>query len=79
MDAKVRREINVLKLFRHPHIIKLYEHHLYGILIRSYEVIETPSDIFLIMEHVSGGELFDFIVEKGKVCSDTWHICSQYS
>ena len=24
MDAKIRREIQILKLFRHPHIIKLY-------------------------------------------------------
>ena len=23
MDAKIRREIQILKLFRHPHIIKL--------------------------------------------------------
>ena len=46
---KIRREIQVLKLFRHPHIIKLYE------------VITTPTHIFMIMEFVSGGELFDFI------------------
>lgn len=46
---KIRREIQVLKLFRHPHIIKLYE------------VITTPSHIFMIMEFVSGGELFDYI------------------
>ncbi|XP_064389365.1 5'-AMP-activated protein kinase catalytic subunit alpha-2-like [Halichondria panicea] len=51
---KVRREIQILKLFRHPHIIKLYE------------VISTPSDIFMIMEFVSGGELFDYIVKNGK-------------
>ena len=49
-----RREIQILKLFRHPHIIKLYE------------VITTPTDIFMIMEYVSGGELFDYI---GK-----WHL-----
>ena len=48
---KIRREIQVLKLFRHPHIIKLYE------------VITTPSHIFMIMEFVSGGELFDYIGE----------------
>ena len=46
---KIRREIQILKLFRHPHIIKLYE------------VISTPTDIFMIMEYVSGGELFDYI------------------
>ncbi len=54
---KIRREIHVLKLFRHPHIIKLYE------------VITTPSHIFMIMEFVSGGELFDYIgLLRGSKC-----------
>ena len=49
VQEKIRREIQLLKLFRHPHIIKLYE------------VISTPTDIFMVMEYVSGGELFDYI------------------
>ncbi|CAF4884883.1 5'-AMP-activated protein kinase catalytic subunit alpha-2 [Pieris napi] len=53
--GKIRREIQNLKLFRHPHIIKLYQ------------VISTPTDIFMIMEYVSGGELFDYIVKRGKL------------
>lgn len=53
--GKLRREILNLWLFRHPHIIKLYQ------------VISTPTDIFMIMEFVSGGELFDFIVKSGKL------------
>ncbi|XP_044744553.1 5'-AMP-activated protein kinase catalytic subunit alpha-2 [Coccinella septempunctata] len=53
--GKIRREIQNLKLFRHPHIIKLYQ------------VISTPSDIFMIMEYVSGGELFQHIVDHGKL------------
>lgn len=53
--SKIRREIQNLKLFRHPHIIKLYQ------------VISTPTDIFMIMEYVSGGELFDYIVKHGKL------------
>ena len=39
---KIRREIQNLKLFRHPHIIKLYQE------------ISTPTDIFMILEYVSG-------------------------
>lgn len=58
MDKKIRREINILKLFRHPHIIRLYE------------VIETKTDIFMVMEYVSGGELFDYIVSKGRLSED---------
>ncbi|CAF3185204.1 unnamed protein product [Rotaria socialis] len=53
--GKIRREIQNLRLFRHPHIIKLYQ------------VISTPTDIFMVMEYVSGGELFEYIVKKGKL------------
>lgn len=35
-----------------------------------YEVIDTPTDIFLIMEYVSGGELFDYIVSRGRLPQD---------
>jgi len=66
MAHKVRREIQFLKLFRHPHIIKLYE------------VITTPTDIFMIMEYVSGGELFDFIVKNGRLSeADARHYFQQ--
>jgi hypothetical protein len=36
----VRREIKILRLFMHPHIIRLYE------------IIETPTDIYVVMEYV---------------------------
>ena len=36
----VRREIKILRLFMHPHIIRLYE------------VVETPNDIYVVMEYV---------------------------
>ncbi|KAK4743976.1 hypothetical protein SAY87_010288 [Trapa incisa] len=58
MEEKVRREIKILRLFMHPHIIRLYE------------VIETPSDIYVVMEYVKSGELFDYIVEKGRLQED---------
>lgn len=53
--AKVRREISILKALRHPHIIRLYE------------VITTPTDIFMVMEYLPGGELF----ARGSRHSDT--------
>lgn len=56
VEGKILREIRNLKLFRHPHIIKLYQ------------VMSTPTDIFMIMEYVSGGELFDYIVKNGRLC-----------
>lgn len=58
MDKKIRREIKILKIFRHPNVCRLYE------------VITTASDIFLIMEHVDGGELYDYIVKQGKLRED---------
>ncbi|CAD5190180.1 unnamed protein product [Musa acuminata subsp. malaccensis] len=58
MEEKVRREIKILRLFMHPHIIRLYE------------VIETQSDIYVVMEYVKSGELFDYIVEKGRLQED---------
>ena len=33
-------------------------------MIRLYELLDTPSDLFMVMEYVSGGELFDHIVHK---------------
>jgi len=58
MEEKVQREINILHLCTHPHIIRLYE------------VLDTPTDIFLVIEYVSGGELFDYIVSKGRLSAD---------
>ena len=52
---RVTREIDILKMIRHPNIIQLFE------------IIETPKQLFLIMEYVSGGELFDYIVKKQKL------------
>mmetsp|Transcript_3443 Transcript_3443/g.3199 ORF Transcript_3443/g.3199 Transcript_3443/m.3199 type:complete len:173 (+) Transcript_3443:1-519(+) len=52
---RVAREIYILKLIRHPNIIQLYE------------IIETGKQLYLIMEYASGGELFEYIVNKGKV------------
>ncbi|PIC13943.1 hypothetical protein B9Z55_027514 [Caenorhabditis nigoni] len=50
---KTRNEIENLQQLSHPHITRLFR------------VISTPSDIFLIMELVSGGELFSYITKKG--------------
>mmetsp|Transcript_19611 Transcript_19611/g.14326 ORF Transcript_19611/g.14326 Transcript_19611/m.14326 type:complete len:170 (+) Transcript_19611:361-870(+) len=52
---RVAREIHILKLIRHPNIIQLYE------------ILENPTELYLIMEYASGGELFDYIVEKQRV------------
>mmetsp|Transcript_3308 Transcript_3308/g.7435 ORF Transcript_3308/g.7435 Transcript_3308/m.7435 type:complete len:747 (-) Transcript_3308:133-2373(-) len=53
--GRVAREIHILKLIQHPHVIRLFE------------IIETPRQLYLIMEYCSGGELFDLIVASGRV------------
>lgn len=52
---RVAREIHILKLIRHPNIIQLYE------------IIETPKHLFLVMEYMERGELFDYIVSKKRM------------
>mmetsp|Transcript_43453 Transcript_43453/g.87605 ORF Transcript_43453/g.87605 Transcript_43453/m.87605 type:complete len:507 (+) Transcript_43453:123-1643(+) len=58
MHEKIRREINILQFLKHPHVIRLYE------------LLDTPSDIFMVMEYVPGGELFDHIVHKLRLRED---------
>ena len=53
--TRVMREIQILKIVRHPNIVQLYE------------IIETSRQLFLIMEYAPGGELFDYIVKKKRV------------
>jgi serine/threonine protein kinase len=57
---RVTREIHILKLIRHPNIIQMYE-------VRCMKIIETPKQLYLIMEFASGGELFDYIVANTRV------------
>ncbi|KAG0300475.1 hypothetical protein BGZ98_009145, partial [Dissophora globulifera] len=51
----IEREIAIMKLINHPHVIRLYD------------VYETEKELFLVMEYVSGGELFEYLVNKGRL------------
>ncbi|KIM83127.1 hypothetical protein PILCRDRAFT_819894 [Piloderma croceum F 1598] len=51
----LEREIVVMKLIEHPNIIQLYD------------VWETSSELYLILEYVEGGELFEYLCEKGRL------------
>lgn len=44
-----------MKLIEHPHVLGLYD------------VYENKKFLYLILEHVSGGELFDHLVSKGRL------------
>ncbi|KAH7100121.1 Pkinase-domain-containing protein [Auriculariales sp. MPI-PUGE-AT-0066] len=54
IKTRVYREVDYMRTLRHPHIIKLYE------------VINTASDIILVLEFVSG-ELFQLISGGGRL------------
>ena len=53
--TRLEREIKIMKIIRHPNIVHLYN------------VIQTNQYIYLIMEYISGKELFDYIIKKGKL------------
>uniref|UniRef100_A0A8D0KNS5 Death-associated protein kinase 2 n=1 Tax=Salvator merianae TaxID=96440 RepID=A0A8D0KNS5_SALMN len=49
---EIEREVNILQEILHSNIIKLHD------------VYENKTDVVLILELVSGGELFDFLAQK---------------
>ncbi|KAK0563151.1 serine/threonine-protein kinase gin4 [Tilletia horrida] len=51
----IEREIVIMKLIEHPNLIGLWD------------VYETSTELYLIMEYVAGGELFDHLVARGKL------------
>ncbi|KAK3444865.1 hypothetical protein EUGRSUZ_A00691 [Eucalyptus grandis] len=57
MRDQIKREIQVMKLIRHPHVVELYE------------VMATKTKIYLVMEFAKGGELFNKVA-KGKLKED---------
>ncbi|XP_043532549.1 serine/threonine-protein kinase SIK3 homolog isoform X4 [Chiloscyllium plagiosum] len=52
---KIFREVQIMKMLRHPHIIRLYQ------------VMETERMIYLVTEYASGGEIFDHLVAHGRM------------
>ena len=50
---QVKSEIDILKIAKHPNIIKLYD------------VFENEKFIYIIMEYCAGGDLFSYIEKRG--------------
>nr|GAT46733.1 CAMK/CAMKL/GIN4 protein kinase [Mycena chlorophos] len=57
-QLSLEREIVVMKLIDHPNIMRLYD------------VWETSSQLYLILEYVQGGELFEYLCKKGRLPTD---------
>jgi len=51
----IDREIIMMKLMNHPNIMRIYD------------VYEGNKELYLILEYIEGGELFDFLVNRGKL------------
>ncbi|KAL9262229.1 CBL-interacting serine/threonine-protein kinase 23-like protein [Drosera capensis] len=58
MINQIKREISTMKLIRHPNVIRLYE------------VMASKTKIYIVLEFVTGGELFDKIASKGRLKED---------
>ncbi|CAN1806242.1 CBL-interacting serine/threonine-protein kinase 1 [Linum perenne] len=58
LTDSIKREIVTLKLLRHPNIVRLHE------------VLASKSKIYMVLEYVSGGELYDRIASKGRGVSE---------
>ncbi|KAJ4721888.1 Non-specific serine/threonine protein kinase [Melia azedarach] len=52
---QIKREIATLKLLKHPNVVRLHE------------VLASKSKIYMVLEYVTGGELFDRIASKGRL------------
>ncbi|EIW67971.1 hypothetical protein TREMEDRAFT_11764, partial [Tremella mesenterica DSM 1558] len=62
----IEREIVIMKLIDHPNVLNLYD------------VWETSTELYLIMEYVPGGELFDYLVKRGRLpVSEALHYFQQ--
>lgn len=51
----IDKEIIMMKLMDHPNIIRIYD------------VFEGEKELFLVLEYVEGGELFDYLVNNGRM------------
>ncbi|CAI0453074.1 unnamed protein product, partial [Linum tenue] len=58
MAEQIKREVATMKLIQHPNVVRLYE------------VMGSKTKIFIVMEFVTGGELFDKIVNHGRMRED---------
>lgn len=54
MESQLKREIAIMKILRHPHIVELKE------------VLQSKKNIYIVLELITGGELFDRIAKEKK-------------
>ncbi|OQV21574.1 SNF-related serine/threonine-protein kinase [Hypsibius exemplaris] len=52
------QEVRCMKLLQHPNIVRLFE------------VIDTPSTLFLVLELADGGDMYDYMMKNEKAMSE---------
>ncbi|KAL9259795.1 CBL-interacting protein kinase 32-like protein [Drosera capensis] len=55
MPEQIKREVATMKRIKHPNVVRLYE------------VMGSKTKIFIVLEYVTGGELFDKIALNGRM------------
>ena len=55
MGNQIKKEISIMKMVKHKYIVEMIE------------VLASKTKIFIVLELVTGGELFDKIVQVGKL------------
>jgi serine/threonine protein kinase len=55
MGAQIKKEISIMKMINHHHVVSVKD------------VFATSAKIFIVLEFVGGGELFDKIANEGKL------------
>lgn len=55
LQRKIRREVALMRLLDHPHLLKLIE------------VLESPHHMYIVLEYAEHGELFDYLVSRGRL------------
>lgn len=54
----IRSELDIMKLFHHPHLVRLLDH------------FENSEYIYIVMEYLSGGDLINLVTEREKKLSE---------
>lgn len=58
LEEQLKREIAIMKVLRHKHVVQLHE------------VMQTVNHIYIVLELIPNGELFDHIVENRRFAED---------
>ncbi|XP_034709037.1 CBL-interacting serine/threonine-protein kinase 9 isoform X2 [Vitis riparia] len=58
MVEQIKREISTMKLIKHPNVVTIFE------------VMASKTKIYIVVEFVDGGELFDRIAKNGRLKED---------